>query len=258
MRKRQVMQMKNKFWKWAKNSSGENVLRLDGIIAQESWFDDEISPKQFRNELNACTGDIEIYINSPGGDVFAASQIYTMLMEYKGNVTVKIDGVAASAASVIAMAGTTVAMSPTSNLMIHNPWTAAIGNEEKMKNAVEFLSEIKESIINAYELKTSLPREKISELMTAETWMNAKKALELGFCDKILFTDEEEVDTDTTTAMLYSPLTVYNSICKKISAKKSNGGKSSTAPKNNGQGSGTTIDKIDAKNFYKRLDLILH
>ena len=249
--------MKNKFWKWAKNEiSGENVLRLDGVIAQESWWDDVVSPKQFRDELNACTGDIEVWINSPGGDVFAASQIYTMFMEYKGNVTVKIDGIAASAASVISMAGTTVAMSPTSNILIHNPWTATVGDEDEMRTAAEFLGEIKESIINAYELKTGLPREKISELMTAETWMNAEKALELGFCDKILYTDE--IDTDTTTAMLYSPLTVYNSIQKKIRAKKSNGGKSSTAPKINGKGSETTTDRVDAQNLYKRLALISH
>ena len=194
----------NKFWKWAKNEvTQNNVLRLDGVIAEESWWGDEVSPKQFREELNSCDGDIEVYINSPGGDVFAASQIYTMLMEYKGNVLVKIDGVAASAASVIAMAGTTTTMSPTACILIHNPWSSTAGNSDEMRACAEFLDEIKESIINAYELKTGLSREKISELMSAETWMNAKKALELGFCDKILFTNDDS-ESENLSANMFS------------------------------------------------------
>ena len=239
--------MKNKFWQWVKNEiTGGNVLRLDGIIAEESWLFDEVTPKQFREELNSCNGDIELYINSPGGDVFAASQIYTMLMEYKGNVTVKIDGIAASAASVIAMAGTVTAMSPTSNMMIHNPWTGTIGDAEEMRTCAEFLDEIKESIINAYELKTGLSREKISELMTAETWMNAKKALELGFCDKILFENEEvETDTVTSNAIMFSPLAVQNSIMKKIRDKKFSKNKK-------------TGNQIDGKQLYKRHSLLPH
>lgn len=229
-----VMKMKNKFWKWSKNEvTGEKILRLDGVISEESWLGDEVTPKNFRDELNSCDGDIEIYINSPGGDVFAASQIYTMLMEHKGNVAVKIDGLAASAASVIAMAGTTTAMSPTSNMMIHNPFTIQLGDADEMRACAEFLDEIKESIINAYELKTNLPRKKISELMTAETWMNAKKALELGFCDKILFSENE---TEISNAIIFSPQTVQNSILNKICRKKF----------------------FDAENFYKRLNLISH
>ena len=110
-------------------------------------------------------GDITIWINSPGGDVFAANQIYNMLMDYKGKVTVKIDGIAASAASVIAMAGGDVLMSPVSMIMIHNPATIAIGDTEEMEKAIAMLEEIKESIINAYELKTGLSRAKISHLM---------------------------------------------------------------------------------------------
>ena len=98
------------------------------MIASESWYDDEVTPGLFKEELNSGEGDITVWINSPGGDCVAAAQIYNMLMEYKGNVTVKIDGIAASAASVIAMAGTTVLMSPVSMLMIHNPMTAAFGD----------------------------------------------------------------------------------------------------------------------------------
>ncbi len=131
----------------------------------------------FKAELVEGEGDITVWINSPGGCVFAASQIYNMLMEYPGNVTVKIDGVAASAASVIAMAGGDVYMSPVSMLMIHNPMTLAFGDTAEMKKAISMLSEVKESIINAYELKTNLSRVKISHLMDEESWFNARRPL---------------------------------------------------------------------------------
>lgn len=112
--------MKKIFWNWVRNEDSTRTLTIDGVIAEESWFDDDVTPKVFKEQLNAGTGDIVLFINSIGGDCVAASQIYTMLIEYKGNVTVKIDGIAASAASVIAMAGTEVLMAPTSLLMIHN------------------------------------------------------------------------------------------------------------------------------------------
>ena len=127
------------------------------------------------------SGDITIWINSPGGNCVAAAQIYNMLMDYKGNVTVKIDGIAASAASVIAMAGNKVLMSPVSMLMIHNPMTVAMGDSAEMQKAIEMLSEVKESIMNAYEIKTGMSRAKISHLMDAETWNERKQAVELGF-----------------------------------------------------------------------------
>ena len=166
----------NKFWNWIRDAD-ERVLYLDGIIASDSWFDDDITPAAFRDELFSGSGDITIWLNSVGGDFIAASQIYTMLMDYKGCVTVKIDGIAASAASVIAMAGTDVLMSPTSTLMIHDPSTIAIGDSAEMRKAMDMLSEIKEAIINAYQIKTGLSRGKISDMMTAETWMNANKAV---------------------------------------------------------------------------------
>ena len=141
-------------------------------------------------------GDVTVWINSPGGDCVAAAQIYNMLKDYNGNVTIKIDGIAASAASVIAMAGSTVLMSPVSMLMIHNPMTVAMGNVKDMEKAIEMLDEVKESIINAYHLKTGMSRAKISHLMDSETWMNAYKAVELGFADDILFRNEEKNDED--------------------------------------------------------------
>lgn len=153
----------------------------------------------FKDELNAGSGDITVWINSPGGDCVAAAQIYNMLANYKGNVTVKIDGIAASAASVIAMAGNTVLMSPVSMMMIHNPATMAFGDHTEMAKAIEMLEGVKDSIINAYALKTGMSRAKLSRLMDAETWMDATKAVELGFADDIITRNafpEKEEDED--------------------------------------------------------------
>ena len=141
-----------KFWKWKNlDEAAERVLELNGTIAEESWFDDDITPRMFKEELISGNGPVTVWINSPGGDCIAASQIYSMLMDYKGEITVKIDGIAASAASVIAMAGTKVLMSPTALMMIHNPSTTAFGDHRDMAKAIDLLDEVKESIINAYE-----------------------------------------------------------------------------------------------------------
>jgi len=205
-----------KFWNWVRNEDGTRTLTIDGVIAEESWFDDDVTPKTFREQLNAGTGDIVIFLNSPGGDCVAASQIYTMLIEYKGNVTVKIDGIAASAASVIAMAGTKVLMAPTSMMFVHNPLTVAIGDSEEMQKAIAMLDEIKESIISAYELKTGMSRLKISNLMDAETWMNAKKAIELGFVDGMLIREPERVSDLTVNSYQFSRKAVSISLLNKL------------------------------------------
>ncbi|HFR3653534.1 TPA: head maturation protease, ClpP-related [Streptococcus suis] len=186
----------HKFWNFTEDDSGR-TLRIEGQIADETWFGDEVTPQVFKNDLHAGSGDITLWINSPGGDVFAAAQIYNMLMDYKGDVHVVIDGLAASAASVIAMAGTTVSMSPVAMMMIHNPWTVVQGEAKDMQKVIEMLGEIKESIINAYELRTGLSRTKLSHLMDSESWFNAKKAVELGFADKILFDKQEEHGMET-------------------------------------------------------------
>ena len=209
---------KRKFWNWSENED-ERILRIDGVIAEEPWIDDEITPKQFKSELMSGSGDITLWINSPGGDVFAASQIYNMLMDYKGNVTVKIDGLAASAASVIAMAGTRVLMSPVSQIMVHNPMTVAIGNAEEMSKAIKMLSEIKESIINAYELKTNLPRDEISKMMDSETWMNARKAVELGFADEIMYTEKDQNSEKISNSYIFSRMAVTNKLIDKLKSK---------------------------------------
>ena len=170
----------------------------------------------FKSELESGDGDITVWINSPGGDVFAAAQIYNMLMDYPHNVTVKIDGLAASAASVIAMAGTEVLMSPVAMMMIHNPATVAIGDAGEMKKAIDMLAEVKESIMNAYEIKTGLSRPRISHLMDAESWFNATKAVELGFADGILFDTQEPEKDEEPEAFLFSRMAVTNSMLSKL------------------------------------------
>lgn len=230
-----------KFWNWARDeNTGVRTLYLDGVIAEDSWFDDDVTPKAFKADLTSGEGDIVIWLNSPGGDCIAASQIYTMLMDYKGKVTVKIDGIAASAASVIAMAGTTVLMAPTALMMVHNPLTVAIGDSEEMQKAIAMLSEVKESIINAYEIKTGQSRAKLSHLMDAETWLNAKKAIELGFADGILDDEKKRLQTEDFT-YAFSRRAVTNSLLDKVKPKLAK------------QQAGTPVESLE-----KRLSLIQH
>ena len=194
-----------RFWNWepaaptSENPAGSDtsrVLRINGVVAEESWFEDDVTPALFASELNAGSGDVTVWINSPGGDVVAAAQIYNMLIDYPGRVRVCIDGIAASAASVIAMAGSTVAMSPVSMLMIHNPATLAIGDAEELGRAIDMLAAVKDSIINAYELKTGMSRAKLAKLMDQETWMDAKAAISMGFADEYLTRNTKHDDPD--------------------------------------------------------------
>ena len=240
-----------KFWKWknqaqTETAPAERTLFLNGTIAEESWFDDDVTPQLFKDELNSGTGDITVWINSPGGDCVAAAQIYNMLMDYKGSVTVKIDGIAASAASVIAMAGTKVLVSPVSMLMIHNPMTVAFGNSAEMQKAIDMLASVKDSILNAYEIKTGLSRTKLSHLMDAETWMDANKAIELGFADEIMqrsaITDEVPVPQ---VSMMFSRTEVVNSLMERIASKCKIDAKPTT-----------TETKIKADSLMDRLNLI--
>ena len=247
--------MTRKFWNWVRNEEpdsfgSDRTLYLDGEISDETWFGDEVTPKLFSDELHAGDGNITLWINSPGGDVFAAAQIYNMLMDYKGNVTVKIDALAASAASVIAMAGTKVCMSPVAMLMIHNPATIAIGDTEEMQKAIDMLSEVKESIINAYVRKTGQSRAKLSHLMDAETWMDANKAVELGFADEIMTRSEVSEDMEPpAVSMLYSKAAVVNSLMDKIAAKCKTNPKKTEDSKPKGR----SVDSL-----YERLNLLKH
>ena len=233
-----------RFWNWDNDeNTGIRTLYLDGTIADESWFDDDITPAAFRAELFAGSGPITIWINSPGGDCIAASQSYTKLMDYKDDVTVKVDGIAASAASVVAMAGTKVLMAPTALMMIHNPATMAFGDHADMAKAIDMLSEVKESIINAYEIKTGLSHAQLSHMMDDTTWMNAKKAIELGFADDIL-TDEKRGSTADTEGYAFSASAVERSLMNKLS------GKASRKPEK--QPKGRPVDELKAS-LYKKL-----
>lgn len=259
-----------RFWNWRSRKvqdldtgqeSMERTLFLNGTIAEESWFDDEVTPALFKEELEAGSGDITVWINSPGGDCVAAAQIYNMLMDYKRNVTVKIDGIAASAASVIAMAGTKVLVSPVSMLMIHNPATIAFGDSAEMKKAISMLDEVKESIINAYEIKTGLKRDKISRLMDAETWMDANKAIELGFADGIMKragTDGGAEDLDVPqVSMMFSEAVVTNSLKDKLAAK-CRIGKPAAEPGNGAAGAAerTVVEGRSVEELAGRLEMI--
>ena len=217
-----------KFWNWKSRmvtnqetmeQTEERTLFLNGTIAEDSWYDDDVTPQLFKDELMSGSGNITVWINSPGGDCVAAAQIYNMLMDYPHDVTVKIDGIAASAASVIAMAGTKVLMSPVSTMMIHNPATIAWGDAGEMEKAIAMLEAVKDSIINAYEIKSGLSRAKLSHLMDSETWMDSNKAVELGFADGILSRAQTGDEAPPAGSMLYSPATVVNSLMDKISAK---------------------------------------
>lgn len=204
-----------------KEQNAERVLILNGVIAEDTWFDDEVTPEEFKKELNSGTGPITVWINSPGGDCVAAAQIYNMLISYKGDVTVKIDGLAASAASVIAMAGNKVLMSPVSMLMIHNPSTLAIGDRNEMGKAIEMLDAVKDSIMNAYEMKTKMSRDELSKLMDNETWLDAKKAKELKFCDEI-FTRDETSDAffnETKNSVMFQKAVVEKNLTNKLKDK---------------------------------------
>ena len=213
---------KNNFYSFKNVAEKENEVDLfiSGEIMDDetrsfmqSWFGDDsgASPSAFFSELKENAGKkINLYIDSYGGDVFAASSIYSALKEHDGDIVVKITGIAASAASVIAMAGNKVLMSKTAVMMIHNPSTTAKGDHNDMKKAAEVLDVIKESIINAYDAKTGLSREEISDLMEKETWMDSSEAIEKGFCDGLI---EETSDyAKAVRNCIENRMFVYNSL----------------------------------------------
>lgn len=251
------MKKQKRFWEWKNQAEvgAERVLELYGTIAETSWFDDDVTPKMFHDELFAGSGPVTIWLNSPGGDCIAASQIYTMLMDYKDDVTIKIDGIAASAASVIAMAGTRVLMAPTALIMIHNPMTMAYGNHADMEKAIEMLSEVKESIINAYEIKTGLSRTKLSHLMDEETWMNANKAIELGFADDIL--TDEKLNAEIP-AYAFSGKAVQMALVNKLTAKASQKPAARPTPALETQGRSEVQEGRSVDDLMERLNLLKH
>lgn len=196
-----------KFWEFVVNKATEtepeNVeLRIEGDIVDDDeiwiydWFEEPATaPNAFKNELNQFKGkDITVWIDSYGGSVFAAAGIYNALKEHNGKITVKIDGKAMSAASVIAMAGDEILMSPVAVMMIHNPLTFAYGNMHDLRKVADVLDTVKESIVNAYVTKTGRSRNIISQMMDDETWMSANVAVKEGFADGVLYQENDTVN----------------------------------------------------------------
>ncbi|AWV72542.1 head maturation protease, ClpP-related [Latilactobacillus curvatus] len=174
------------------------VIPIKGDIVTNMYGDfydyfgiDYASPKQVTKAINEAAGDeLDVQINSGGGIVDAGSEIYTALMSYSGNVTVSVVGMAASAASLIAMAGDVVQMSPSATMMIHNVSSGAQGDYRDMANAADMLKKANDSIANAYELKTGMEHNKILDLMNQTYWLSPKDAVDMGFADKMMFEEE--------------------------------------------------------------------
>lgn len=181
-----------KFWniRAAADTPDAGEILIYGPIGSDSglgWLFDEITPKQFKADLDALgdVSEIRVFINSEGGDVFAAQSILTMLKRHAATVTVHIDGLAASAASIIAMAGDKVIMPRNAMMMVHNPWTFSAGDSEEFRKVADMLDQVRESIVAAYEDKTGMSRDELIALLNAETWMTAEEAVEFGFADEI-------------------------------------------------------------------------
>jgi len=176
-----------KFWNFKAKDKDTGELMLYGDISSSTWWGDEVTPKDFKKDLDGL-GDIKnlnIYINSGGGDVFAGQAIHSMLKRHSANKTVYIDGIAASIASVIAMAGDKIIMPKNAMMMIHNAWTMAAGNKEFFRKLADDMEKIDEGILNTYTDKTGMKEEEIKSLMDAETWFTAKEAVEKGFANEI-------------------------------------------------------------------------
>lgn len=197
--------MGSKFWKFKALDDNTGELTLYGEIANETWWGDEVTPKEFKADLDAL-GDINtlnIYINSPGGDVFAGQAIHSMLKRHKAHKNIYIDGLAASIASVVVMAGDTIFMPKNAMMMIHNPWTWGIGNAAEFRKLAEDLDKVRESLIAAYEGRSALTRDEIIEIMDSETWLTADECLEYGFCDVVEKEKQMAASIDKTLLMRY-------------------------------------------------------
>jgi len=180
------MSLNKKFWNF-KQEGTVGELTLYGDIASSTWWGDEITPKQFKTDLDAlgAVDTLNVFINSGGGDVFAGQAIYSMLKRHAANKVVYIDGLAASAASLIAMAGDKIIMPANAMMMVHKAWTIALGNADELRKMADDMDKMDSSIAQAYETKTGKTKEEILAIMEAETWMTAEEAVTDGFADEI-------------------------------------------------------------------------
>lgn len=203
--------MKNWEFRNYKGQNGEDrrELYVTGEIAEYGWWGDETTPDEFEKELYGGKGAVDMWISSPGGDVFAAAKIYNSISQYQGGkVTAYVYGLCASAATVITMAASEVRMSPTALMLIHNPYTIAIGESEDMKKTAGQLDAVKETIINAYAKRTGMERGELSEYMNQEKAFDAVEAIELGFADGLIESEQDKFSaapvSNTAMARFYN------------------------------------------------------
>ncbi|MCL6456500.1 MAG: Clp protease ClpP [Gorillibacterium sp.] len=230
-------QKAKKFWEFrASKTKNSAELLLYGPISEESWWGDEVTPKQFADELKSLgdVSELTVRINSGGGDVFAGQAIHSLLRSHQAKVTVYVDGLAASIASVIAMAGDTVVMPRNAMMMIHNPWTIGWGNANDFRRIADDLDKIRESIIAAYQDKSSIEREKLIELLDAETWLTAEEALEYGLVDEI---DERK----SISASMKGGMLVMNGVTFDVTGFKNVPNIIDTTTANSTEGKGVNI-----------------
>ncbi len=195
------------FWQFrdsTQTDSGQTELEFYGPISEFSWFGDEVTPKMFKEQLHKNgSAPVTVRLNSPGGDLIAASVISAMIKDYPGKVTVKVDGMAASAAVMVALAGDVVAMNASAYMMIHNPMVGLLGyyNVDELKSLIDELKSIKNGVVEGYMTKTNLDAEKIAKLMDAETWMTASEAVSYGFADEIITTSSKSNITNYVNSL---------------------------------------------------------
>lgn len=205
-----------RFWNLITDENGGNTLEILHEIAQdESWWADVTGSNNFRHALMQCDGDMQVLINSPGGDVFAAADMYTALRQYaheRGHVTCVISGLAGSAASMVAMAGDTVKISPVGTIMIHNPWAWLNGNAGELRQMADVLDTLRDGMVHAYMRKTGKNRAEIADLMARETWMNAEQAVADGFADEIMYGS----DAASASGWRYATASTVEKICAAV------------------------------------------
>lgn len=212
-----------KRWIWAKDpyTDGPELL-IEGTIASETWLGDEITPKQFRADLKeqGCGKNIIVKINSPGGDPFAACAMYEALKEYPGKVTVKVVGLAASAASVVAMAGDEILMAPGASMMVHKSWVNVCGNEDELAEIIEELKVIDAGMIQIYARRTGHDVQAIREMIAdGDHWMDAEEAVETGFADGII-----DHNAELKAATQYAASIARHGLLKAARNAKASGG----------------------------------
>lgn len=250
------------FWRMidaAKSESGEAEVEFFGPISEYSWFGDEITPKAFKDELYKVgkSRPVTVKVNSPGGEVFAAAAIRAILQDYPARVTADIIGLAASAATVVVGGANVVKMRDTATFMIHDPSTIAWGTIDEMQLVVDILKTIKETILNGYEAKTGLKRDKLSQLMKAETWMTAQQAQELGFVDEVIGGEKPKAMPKNLRAVFVNCLKGYeNAPAEVIDEIQEEEPAEEVIPIEEPASNGPEIDN-DAKELHERIQLIL-